>query len=70
MIWKMDLRFDQHLSGLGGKYTKIHAVKRLDFYEEHEDFEGARMREVQIKDWSQEKKKRILIDKFSLELEN
>ena len=66
ITWKPELRFDQHLSGLGGKYTARHGVKALVYYEEHTDFEAARNRELQIKSWRQEKKKRILINNFKL----
>lgn len=61
LTWKPELRYDQHISGLGGRYTAEHGVKRLVYVEEHEDLEVARRRERQIKDWSQ-KKKRKLID--------
>lgn len=64
--WKMELRYEQHLSGLGGKYTSEHGVKALVYYEEHEDFDQAKNREKQIKGWSQKKKREILIDKFKL----
>ena len=66
MTWKPELRLDQHLSGLGSKYTARHGVKELVYYEEHTDFELARAREKQIKDWNQNKKRRILIDNFKL----
>lgn len=61
LTWKPELRYDQHISGLGGRYTAEHGVKKLVYVEEHEDLEVARRRERQIKDWSQ-KKKRKLID--------
>lgn len=64
LTWKPELRYDQHLSGLGSKYTAEHGVKALVYCEEHTDFETARVREVQIKGWSQAKKRKILIDKF------
>ncbi|TSC66802.1 MAG: putative endonuclease domain-containing protein [Microgenomates group bacterium Gr01-1014_80] len=63
MTWKPDVRFDQHLSGLGSKYTARYGVRKLVYLEEHEDLELARQREIQIKDFSQ-KKKRVLIDGF------
>ena len=62
--WDVEIRYEQHLSGSGAKYTAIHGVKRLAYYEMHEDSEAAAMREKQIKGWSQEKKRRILIDNF------
>jgi putative endonuclease len=66
LTWKPELRYDQHLSGLGGKYTAKHGVKSLVYFEEHTSYEDARKREKQIKGWSQAKKKSILIDKFQL----
>ncbi|OGE32237.1 hypothetical protein A3C59_04490 [Candidatus Daviesbacteria bacterium RIFCSPHIGHO2_02_FULL_36_13] len=66
MTWKPELRFNQHLSGLGSKYTAKHGVKAFVYYEEHTDIEVARAREKQIKGWSQNKKRKILIDNFKL----
>ena len=60
MTWKPDLRYDQHLSGLGGAYTDKHGVKRLAYLEEHEDLEVARMREQTIKKWSRDKKRKLI----------
>jgi len=54
------LRYDQHLSGLGGKYTAEHGVRKIVYIEEHEDFKAARKRESQIKDWSREKKRKLI----------
>ena len=60
LTWKPDLRYDQHLSGFGGKYTAEHGVQRLTYIEEHSDLEVARQREKQIKDWSQAKKRKLI----------
>ena len=60
LTWKPELRYDQHLSGLGGKYTARHGVKRMAYIEEQADLETARKREQQIKGWSQEKKERLI----------
>ena len=60
MTWKLDLRYDQHLSGLGGAYTAKHGVIRLAYLEEHEDLETARVRETTIKKWSQDKKRKLI----------
>ena len=60
MTWRPDRRWMQHLSGLGSKYTARHGVKHLVYLEEHEDFEAARQREQQIKDWSQMKKLKLI----------
>ncbi len=66
MTWKPELRLEQHLSGLGGKYTAKHGVKTLVYYEKHIDYQDARSREKQIKGWSQKKKREILIEGFKL----
>jgi len=60
MTWKPEVRYEQHLSSFGGKYTKIHGVKRIAYLEEHTNLELARQRERQIKDWSQAKKKKLI----------
>ncbi len=58
--WKPELRYDQHLSGLGGKYTAKHPVKKLAYLEEYEDFEQASLREKQIQGWTREKKLKLI----------
>ena len=60
ITWKPELRYDQHISGLGGKYTAKHGVKRIAYIEEHTDLQVARKREKQIKDWGQKKKERLI----------
>ena len=60
MTWKPDLRWTQHLAGLGAAYTAKHKVKKLVYLEEYEDLDEARIREKQIKDWSQQKKKKLI----------
>lgn len=60
LTWNVENRLEQHISGLGAKYTEKHGVKRLVYYEEHDNMETARMREKQIKDWSQEKKRKLI----------
>ena len=65
MTWKPELRYDQHVSGLGGNYTAKHGVKKLVYIEEHTDLSVARKRERQIKDWNQEKKLRLISGEWS-----
>jgi predicted GIY-YIG superfamily endonuclease len=60
MTWKPSLRWTQHLSGLGAKYTSIHKPKKLVYLEEYENIEQARIREKQIKNWSQKKKLKLI----------
>ena len=56
MTWNPDSRWTQHLSKMGSKYTAKHGAKKLVYMEEHNDFDTAKRRERQIKDWSQKKK--------------
>ena len=60
MTWKPGIRYDQHLSKFGSKYTAKHGIRKLAYLEDHEDLETARRREVQIKDWSQKKKEKLI----------
>lgn len=60
MTWNVPQRMDQHISRLGSKYTGKYGFKKLVYTEEFEDIEAARMREKQIKNWSQEKKKKLI----------
>ena len=60
LTWRPDLRYDQHILGLGSKYTAKHGVKGIVYIEEHEDLEVARKREMQIKDWSRKKKEMLI----------
>jgi putative endonuclease len=48
MTWKPEIRYEQHISKFGSKYTSNHGVKRLAYLEEHENLEVARRRERQI----------------------
>ncbi|MDP3964623.1 MAG: GIY-YIG nuclease family protein [bacterium] len=58
--WDISIRYNQHLSGKGSKYTRKHGVRRLAYVEYHENLEGALLREKQIKDWSQQKKRKLI----------
>lgn len=63
--WNVEDRLEQHISGLGSKYTSKHGVKCLAYYEEHDDLECALAREKQIKDWSQKKKMKLISGEWS-----
>ena len=67
LTWKPELRYDQHISGLGSKYTARHGVKKLAYFEEHQDLQTARVRENQIKDWSQIKKQKFINSEWGRE---
>ncbi len=65
--WNVANRFEQHLSGLGAKYTAHHGVTRLAYYEEYDNLYIARTRELQIKDWSQSKKRKLISGEWGKE---
>ena len=67
LTWKPEIRYDQHLSKFGSKYTAKHGVKKLVYLEEHTDLAVARNREKQIKDWSQTKKKKLISGEWKKE---
>ena len=67
MTWNIQHRFEQHKSGLGSAYTTKHGVKQLAYVEQHTDLEQARMRERQIKDWSQAKKRKLITGEWGRE---
>jgi putative endonuclease len=58
--WNIPNRVDQHISRLGSKYTAKHGFKKLVYFEEWNNLQDARKREKQIKDWNQEKKKKLI----------
>lgn len=64
LTWNVPTRMEQHVSRLGSKYTAIHGFKKLVYCEEHDNLEVARKRERQIKDWSQEKKRKLIFGEW------
>ena len=60
MTWDLSIRYEQHLSKFGSKYTTRHGVKKLVYLEEFEDFDEARYREKQIKGWTRVKKEKLI----------
>lgn len=61
LSYRYDQRYEQHLSGLGGKYTAIHGVKKLVYVEEYDNFEEAKLRENQIHGWTRKKKENLIM---------
>lgn len=58
--WNTDARLEQHILGLGSKYTRNRGVRGLVYREEYDDLETARYRERQLKDWSPAKKQKLI----------
>jgi len=65
--WNIPNRMDQHISKQGSRYTGKHGFKKLAFFEEHDNLEDARKREKQIKDWSQKKKRKLIMGEWKKE---
>jgi len=64
LTWKPDLRWIQHLLGLGARYTSKHIVKKIVYLEEYSDLDEARRREKQIKGWTRKKKENLIKGKW------
>jgi len=60
LTWKPDLRWAQHLSGLGSVFTSRHKPKKLAYLEEYDNLEEARRREKQLKGWTRKKKEKLI----------
>ncbi len=67
LTWKPEIRYEQHLSKFGSRYTAKHGVKKLAYLEEHTVLIEARKREKQIKDWSQAKKRKLISGEWKKE---
>jgi len=59
ITWNIETRIEQHISGLGSKFTKKHGIKRLCYVEEIPNLLEAREREKQLKDFSRKKKEAL-----------
>ena len=59
ITWNLSQRLEQHRSGKGSKFTHKHGFKRLCYVEEFTDLQQARVREVQLKDFSRKKKEAL-----------
>lgn len=58
-------RFQEHISGRGGSYTKAKKVKKLLYTEECKDRSTALKREAQIKGWNRKKKLALINQKYN-----
>lgn len=65
MTWNYYQRDIQHAVGMGSKYTSQHGYKATVYVEEFDILEEARLREKQIKSWSQFKKKKLISGEWS-----
>ena len=53
----------EHKSRVIGGFTKRYACKMLVWFEAHEDLDGARRRELQMKEWRRAWKLRVIEEK-------
>ena len=65
--WSVSNRIEQHISRQGSKYTNRYGFKKLVYVEEFDNLGNARQREVQIKNWSQEKKRKLISGEWKKE---
>ncbi|MBI3485570.1 GIY-YIG nuclease family protein [Candidatus Daviesbacteria bacterium] len=59
--WNVEKRMEQHKSGKGSRFTSKHGFKRLCYVEEFNSLDQARQREIQLKDFSRQKKEALWI---------
>ena len=52
----LERRFNEHISGKGGHFTKSFIAEEILFSEKHPDKPSALKREAQIKGWTRKKK--------------
>ena len=50
----------QHREGLAPGFTKRYGCKLLVWFEAHDDLQGARLRELQLKEWKRSWKVRLI----------
>lgn len=55
-------RVYQHRNRLADSFTRRHGCKLLVWYEVHEELDGARHRELQIKKWKRDWKLKLIED--------
>jgi len=60
----LERRFKEHISGKGGRHTKLFHPAEIIFSEKHETLDSAEKREQQIKRWSRAKKLALLEGRF------
>ena len=53
-------RVRRHRKGIGSDFVKTYGVKRLVYYERHDDVKSARVREKQMKRWKRAWKLRLV----------
>ncbi|OGG08780.1 hypothetical protein A2154_02855 [Candidatus Gottesmanbacteria bacterium RBG_16_43_7] len=63
ITWNIEKRIEQHKSGFGSKFTANHGFHKLRYTEDFTDFQQARNREHQLKDFSRKKKEALFFER-------
>lgn len=63
ITWNLQKRLEQHQTGKGSKFTAKHSFKSLRYFEEFTDLYQARLREIQLKDFSRKKKEELFFER-------
>lgn len=61
-------RFNEHISGEGGRYTRANRPKKIRYFEEYPTRNEATKRELQIKSWPRTRKIALIKGKRGLNL--
>ena len=56
----LELRFQQHLQGIGAKHTKTRLPVKIIYFEEFSRIDEAFYREKQVQKWSRAKKEALI----------
>ncbi len=56
----LEVRLNEHQSGMGGKYTSTHLPVKLVYFEEYSSIHMAFSRERQLHGWSRAKKEALI----------
>jgi len=62
----LDSRLERHLAGCGCQTTKTDPPVQLAYSEEYQDFNGAHLREIQVKRWTRSKKESLIAGDYGL----
>jgi len=60
MTQDLEQRFDRHITGQGGHYTRYNCPTKILYHETFESESLAKKREAQIKRWSNAKKRALI----------
>lgn len=56
----IERRWKEHIEGAGANYTRKHRPKKLVLVKEYQSMYEAREKELKVRKWSQEKKRKLI----------